>query len=65
VDHIAAASREQAAGIAEINQAVTTMNLVTRANAALVEKVARSAGHLSDQARAMRNEVGRFKIAET
>ncbi|HEX9592319.1 MAG TPA: methyl-accepting chemotaxis protein [bacterium] len=65
VDHIAAASREQAAGIEEINQAVTTMNLVTRANAALVEKVARSAGHLSDQARAMRNEVGRFKIAET
>jgi methyl-accepting chemotaxis protein len=65
VDHIAGASREQATGIEEINQAVTTMNVLTRQNAALVEKAAQSAGYLSDQARAMRDEVGRFKIAET
>jgi methyl-accepting chemotaxis protein len=64
VDHIASASREQAAGIAEINEAVTTMNQLTRQNATLVEKAAQSAGYLSDQARAMRTEVGRFTIDE-
>jgi methyl-accepting chemotaxis protein len=65
VDHIANASREQASGIAEINEAVTTMNQLTRQNATLVEKAAQSASYLNDQARAMRDEVGRFKIAET
>ena len=44
------ASAEQAAGITEVNQAVTQMDDVTQQNAALVEQAAAAAASLQDQA---------------
>jgi len=65
VEHIATASRQQATGIEQINQAITEMNILTRENSALVARTAASAGQLSDEAQAMRSDVGRFTIARS
>jgi len=64
VEHIASANRQQATGIEQINQAINEMNLLTRQNSALVARAAASAGELSEEARAMRSDVGRFTIAQ-
>jgi len=65
VEHIATASRQQATGIEQINQAITEMNILTRENSSLVARTAASAGQLSDEAQAMRSDVGRFTIARS
>jgi methyl-accepting chemotaxis protein len=64
VEHIASANRQQATGIEQINQAINEMNILTRQNSALVARAATSAGELSEEARAMRSDVGRFTIAQ-
>jgi methyl-accepting chemotaxis protein len=50
VSEIAAASREQASGIDEVNRAVAQMDEVTQHNAALVEEASAAAQALSEQA---------------
>ena len=57
-----AASREQSDGIEQINQAVIQMDTVTQQNAALVEEAAAAAESLQDQAIALTNVVGVFKL---
>ena len=47
---ITAASREQGAGIEQVNQAIAQMDQVTQQNAALVEEAAAAAESLQDQA---------------
>ncbi len=47
---ISTASREQSAGIAQVNDAVTQMDEVTQQNAALVEQAAAAATSLQEQA---------------
>jgi methyl-accepting chemotaxis protein len=47
---IVAASREQSAGIAQVNLAVTDIDSTTQQNAALVEEAAAAAGSLQEQA---------------
>ena len=47
---ITAASHEQSAGIAQVNQAIAQMDAVTQQNAALVEEAAAAAESLQDQA---------------
>ncbi|MRV72788.1 methyl-accepting chemotaxis protein [Duganella sp. FT92W] len=58
---ISAASREQTAGIEQINEAVTQMDQVTQENAALVEEAAAAAASLQQQAGALVDIVSQFK----
>ena len=59
---ISDASREQASGIEQVNQAVTQMEQVTQQNAALVEQVSAAAASLQDQARGLMQAVSVFRI---
>jgi methyl-accepting chemotaxis protein len=59
---ISAASSEQSAGIEEINLAVTQMDSGTQQNAALVEQATAAARSLDDQARGLKQMVGKFRL---
>ncbi len=60
---ISAASQEQSSGIEQVNQAVTQMDEVTQQNAALVEEAAAAAESMRDQAQALTQAVGTFKLS--
>jgi len=62
VADIATASSEQASGIDQINIALTQMDEATQQNSALVEENAATAKMLEQQARAMDECVGFFKL---
>ncbi len=59
---ITAASREQEAGIEQINQAISEMDTVTQQNAALVEEAAAAAESLQEQSAGLAQVVSIFKI---
>ena len=59
---ITEASREQLAGIDQINQAVSEMDTVTQQNAALVEQAAAAAASLQEQSAALARVVSVFKL---
>ncbi|MDD0837099.1 methyl-accepting chemotaxis protein [Curvibacter sp. HBC61] len=59
---ISAASDEQAAGVAQVGEAVTQMDQATQQNAALVEEMATSAQHLRHQAQALLAGVAVFRL---
>ncbi|MEO6558267.1 MAG: methyl-accepting chemotaxis protein [Burkholderiaceae bacterium] len=59
---ISAASREQEAGIGQINQAITNMEGMTQQNAALVEEASAAAESLHDQADNLVQVVSLFKL---
>jgi aerotaxis receptor len=59
---ISAASREQSAGIEQVNQAVAHMDEVTQQNAALVEEAAAAAAALDGQAMQLSQAVSVFKV---
>jgi methyl-accepting chemotaxis protein-1 (serine sensor receptor) len=59
---IMSASEEQSAGIQQINGAIVQMDQVTQQNAALVEEAAAAADSLQDQAHALAQLVGSFRI---
>jgi methyl-accepting chemotaxis protein len=61
VAEIAAASREQATGLEEVNTAVANMDEMTQRNGALVEETSASAQSLSAQARELTSLVGFFR----
>lgn len=63
MEEIAAASREQASGIGQVNDAITQMDQVTQQNAALVEQAAAAAESLQEQAMQLSQAVGVFKGA--
>ena len=62
VADIATASSEQAAGIDQINVALTHMDEVTQQNSALVEENAATAKTLEEQQAAMNERVGYFQV---
>ncbi|MBP7066179.1 methyl-accepting chemotaxis protein [Ferrovibrio sp.] len=62
VAEIAAASREQATGLDQVNTAVSNMDEMTQRNAALVEQNTASAQSLADQARELAGLVAFFRI---
>ena len=62
MQEITAASAEQSAGIEQVNQAVLQMDQVTQQNAALVEEAAAAAESLQDQAQALTELVGVFRL---
>ena len=64
VAEIAAAAREQATGIEQVNRAVLQMDQVTQQNAALVEETAAASHVMGDQAKELQNLMGFFKLDE-
>ncbi|EGF33153.1 methyl-accepting chemotaxis protein [Oxalobacteraceae bacterium IMCC9480] len=63
MNEIALASREQSAGIGQVNDAVTQMDEVTQQNAALVEQAAAAAGSLQEQTLKVVQTLTVFKLA--
>jgi len=59
---ISIATREQAQGIAQVNEAVTDLDRVTQQNAALVEESAASARAMSDNAGVLGRTLDVFKL---
>ncbi len=64
VAEISAASREQSAGIEEVNRAITQMDQVTQQNAALVEEAAAAAASMQDQAAQLAQLVSVFRLQD-
>jgi methyl-accepting chemotaxis protein len=64
IGEITAASAEQSAGIAHINQAIGNLDQMTQQNAALVEQSAAAAESLREQASQMAQLVAVFRISE-
>jgi methyl-accepting chemotaxis protein len=61
--HIGIATREQSDGISQVSTAVSQMDQATQQNAALVEESAAAADSLNQQARALMEQVSRFRLA--
>jgi methyl-accepting chemotaxis protein len=59
---IAGSSREQAAGIEQVNRAVSSMDTSIQQNAALVEEATAAAQALSGQATGMMRLIGRYRL---
>ncbi|WP_426110282.1 methyl-accepting chemotaxis protein [Massilia sp. PWRC2] len=59
---ISSANHEQEAGIAQINLAITDMDVTTQQNAALVEQAAAAAASLQEQAVQLTDAVSVFKL---
>ena len=62
IQDISASSREQSAGLQEINIAVNNMDQVTQQNAAMVEETTAAASLLNDEAHTLRDMVMRFNV---
>ncbi|MAT69813.1 MAG: histidine kinase [Planctomycetaceae bacterium] len=65
VAEIAAASREQASGIEQVNRAVTQMDQVTQVNASQTEELSGTAESLAGQARHLQEVVAQFNLTKT
>ena len=65
MSEITAASQEQGAGIAQINDAIIQMDQVTQQNAALVEQAAAAAAALKELAANLTRVVGVFKLNDS
>jgi methyl-accepting chemotaxis protein len=63
IGEITSASREQTAGIEQINEAVAQMDEVTQQNAALVEQAAAAAQSLQEQAASLSEVVSVFQVS--
>ena len=63
IGEISAASSEQSAGIAHVNQAIGNLDQMTQQNAALVEESAAAAESLREQAGNMAQAVSVFKVS--
>jgi methyl-accepting chemotaxis protein len=64
VSNIAAAAKEQAAGLAEVNTAMSDMDQVTQQNAAMVEEATEANQALASEADGLSTLVGRFRTGE-
>jgi phosphoglycerate-specific signal transduction histidine kinase len=62
VAEMAAAAREQASGIEQVNQAILQMDQVTQQNAALVEETAAASHSMGDQAQELQQLMSFFKL---
>jgi len=62
MNEITNASREQSAGIDEINRAIIQIDATTQKNAALVEDAARATEHLHEQAVTLTQAVAEFNL---
>jgi methyl-accepting chemotaxis protein len=64
VGEIAAASREQSAGIEQVNKAVMQMDQMTQQNAALVEESTAASQSMATQARELSQTMERYRVSE-
>jgi methyl-accepting chemotaxis protein len=64
VAEIAAASREQAGGIEQVNKAVTQMDQVTQANASQTEEMSGTAESLAGEAGKLQTLISQFKLGD-
>ncbi|KQV54168.1 methyl-accepting chemotaxis protein [Duganella sp. Root336D2] len=64
MQQISAASQEQSSGIAQVNQAIVSIDDVTQQNAALVEEAAAAAQSMRDQAEMLAEAVSVFRLAD-
>jgi methyl-accepting chemotaxis protein len=62
VGEIAAASREQSAGIEQVNKAVMQLDELTQQNAALVEQSSAASQAMAEQARGLNQSMTRFTL---
>jgi methyl-accepting chemotaxis protein len=62
IAEIAAASREQSSGIAQVNVAVTQMDQVVQQNASLVEEASAATEAMKDQSATLLQMVARFRL---
>ena len=65
ISEIAAASKEQSSGIAQINDGVAQMDTLTQQNAANSEESAAAAEELNAQAESLAAMIGSFRIRQT
>ncbi len=65
IAEIAAASREQSAGIEQVNQAVMQMDEMTQQNAALVEQATAASQSMAEQARALTKLMQKYNANES
>ncbi len=63
IDGVLHSAREQASGIAQINQAIAVIDQSTQSNAALVEESAAAAESLKNQATQLAHAVSSFRLA--
>ncbi len=64
IAEIAAAGQEQAAGIDQINKAITQLESVTQQNAALVEEAAAASESMASQSKGLQQMVTRFNVGD-
>jgi methyl-accepting chemotaxis protein len=64
VAEIAAASREQSAGIGQVNQAVLQMDELTQQNAALVEQATSASQTMAHEAHALHEMMGAYRLGD-
>jgi methyl-accepting chemotaxis protein len=64
VAEIAAASREQSAGIGQVNSAVLQMDELTQQNAALVEQATSASQTMADEAHALYELMGGYQLGD-
>ena len=62
VAEIAAASREQSAGIDQVNKAVMQLDELTQQNAALVEEATAASQTMAEQAKGLNDSMQRFHV---
>jgi len=62
VAEISASSREQASGIEQVNKAVTSMDVVTQQNAALVEEASAASQGLMEQAANLSRLISAYRV---
>jgi methyl-accepting chemotaxis protein len=62
VQEVAAASREQASGISQVNKAIGHMDQVTQRNAAAGEELASTAEEVASQAESLQQLITFFKV---
>ncbi|HET9863922.1 MAG TPA: methyl-accepting chemotaxis protein [Steroidobacteraceae bacterium] len=65
VAEIAAAAREQSAGIDQVNKAVMQLDELTQQSAALVEQAAAASQTMAEQARGLNDSMQRFQVNAT
>ena len=62
VQDVAAASNEQASGVAQINQSLAQVDQVTQRNASAAEELAATAEEMAAQAEGLQNLVSFFRV---
>lgn len=65
IQHIAAATDEEATSVAQVTQGIEQISAVVQTNSATAEESAAASEELSGQAQAMKELVGKFKLSKT